>query len=416
MLYKKIKFQNLLLFFTLFLLLSIIILRSSLVVYAQDSLEDIQEKIKEYSQKVSQLNSKVGTLKSDLEYMSAQINLTEFRIKDSETNIIKTQDKIFKLTKEIEDIKNRILKLSDSIIYQKELLNNRIRERYKIKDISPFLAFFGSSTFNELIKKTEYLEQIEVQDNKLLEEMQKTKYSYDNQKNIFEDKRIEEEKLKEQLVNEKANLDSYKSLLDNQRYEKQKLLEITKNDESKYSKLLQEAQEELEQISGAVSVLKNTSGEKVKKGDLIGYQGNTGYSVGEHLHFGVYKYSSFDEIDGWSWYYSNYIDPKNVLQRKSIYWNTGCESPGYKETGKGDWIWPINNPIISQGFGTTCWSNRLYNGKPHPAYDMYGKYSEPIYAVEDGRAHFCRNCLNDGGNGVFIFHDNGYMTLYWHLK
>jgi murein DD-endopeptidase MepM/ murein hydrolase activator NlpD len=47
---------------------------------------------------------------------------------------------------------------------------------------------------------------------------------------------------------------------------------------------------------------------------------------------------------------------------------------------------------------------------------MVGIGSIDVKAVDDGEAYFCRNCLGDGGNGVFIFHDGDYMTLYWHLK
>lgn len=380
-------------------------------------MDEKEEEVERLRKEVEGLSAQANTLAGEVAYLDGQVKLTNLQIQSSQAKIENTKKQIEKLGEEIEDLSKRIDKLEESIDYQRMLLNNRFRERYKNRDISPMMVLFGSLTLDNIVRKTEYIKQVEKQDMKLLDEMDSTKKSYNTQKDIFEDRKKEEEELKAKLEEEKANLDSYKKQLDDQKYEKEKLLEITQNNEAKYRELLAEAERELRQISGAVSVLRYQNGERVKKGDLIGYQGNTGRSTGEHLHFGVYKYSSFEDIgDDWGWYYSGYIDPKEKLESKSIYWNTDCESPGYKNTGKGKWRWPLSNPIISQGFGITCYSKRFYGGKPHPAYDMYGSYGTSIYAVADGKAYFCRNCLGDGANGVFIFHDDGYMTLYWHLR
>ncbi|MBP7928225.1 peptidoglycan DD-metalloendopeptidase family protein [Patescibacteria group bacterium] len=384
-----------------------------------DKVDDLEEKIEEYEEKISELQNEANTLSREISSADAQIQVTQLKIQSSTQKIQNTQKKILELVDDIKDLGLRIDKLGDSIAHQTDVLHQRQRARYKSREVvnvSPIMLFFGSDTVSELLQRTTYLRVMEEQDTNLLEDMRETKAAFGKQKGLFEEKKNEEENLKTQLEVEKANLDNYKFQLEDQKEEKKRLLDATQNDEEKYQDLLAEAQRELNQIVGAVSVLKGQAGVDVKKGQMIGTQGNSGYSSGDHLHFGVYKYSSFNDIDGWDWYYNNYVDPSKKLSSKTVYWNDGCSGAQNKSVGNGDWAWPLKSPTISQGFGKTCWSNIYYGGKVHPAYDMYGPYGSPVYAVDDGKAYFCDNCLGDGANGVFIFHDDDYMTVYWHLK
>jgi len=215
----------------------------------QSAADEIQEDIEKYEKKIKELQSREQTLANEIEYADDQIYLAELKIQSSSAKIKKTKDEITKISGDISDLGLRIDKLVASIEYQQKILESRMRESYKSKDDSMVLLF-GTNNVGKMIQKLEYLQVMEKNDNRLLEEMRKTKETFTTQKRLFEEKKTQEEELKKQLEVEKAELDAQKGSLEDKRAEKKKLLELTQNDEAKYQQLLQEAQDELASFKG----------------------------------------------------------------------------------------------------------------------------------------------------------------------
>ncbi len=170
----------------------------------------------------------------------------------------------------------------------------------------------------------------------------------------------EKEKEKEKLTSLKVDLSDKKKLIEQNKNEKNSLLVDTKNKESQYKKILAEKQAQKDAF------------EK----ELFEYESKLRYEM----------------------------DPSSVPKARSSILS-----------------WPLDDVYITQKFGKTNASKRLYVSGSHNGVDFRASVGTPVKAslygvvVGTGDTDVYKNCYSFG-RWVMIKHPNGLSTIYAHLS
>lgn len=359
-----------------------------------DRLQSLEEEIRELEKKIAEAVDRKRTLANEISYMDSQIRLTQLQINE-------TENKIAILDQEIASLSGKIEKLEMSLTELSRLLLERIAATYKKGRISSFELLFSARDFSDFLTRFKYVQAVQLHDKKLMFQIQEAKDTFSEKKQQREEKKAEQEEAKKQLV-------AQRNKLNEQKKNKEEFLRITKNDEATYQKMLAAARAEFEALQAImagygeeVEVRNVNDGEKIAS--VI--EGASCNSTGTHLHFMVTE--------------------KGEVRNPFDYLRSGInfenDSGGDPFNPRGDWNWPLSEPIIfTQGYGNTWAINQhLVWYTFHNGIDIVSKSSLDVKATKKGKLF---RGIYTGNNGcklryVRVDHDDSDLdTIYAHVN
>src|SRR3990167_7812904 len=200
------------------------------------------------------LEKQERSLQSQITYSDNQIRLSSLKVAEARVKLAQAEKDLAKLEVQIDELTTRIGRLGSTLDQLSDVFEQRIQQTYVRTRISPFELFLSSDGFGEFLARYRYLRIIQLNDRRLLAQLQATKSNYTDHKVSLKDKQTLVANAKVRIEKEKANLETNIETEGKLKRDKEALLRVTQNDENRYRKILEVLQGEARTLANITIV------------------------------------------------------------------------------------------------------------------------------------------------------------------
>lgn len=355
--FKKIKNSAAFLTLTLTMLLLVVLPNSR--AYSQTA-NELQQKIDSHNEKIKQLDAEIQAYQKQIDQVGNDAQNLQNAIKSLDINRQKIAAEIKKTQTSIDKTNLTIQELGGQISNAEVKINSNLEIIKKtVREMNQNDDKSLIENFLESKSLAEIFDEYEFA-NQFQEKIREQSKNLALHKEELSQRKTSSEEEKKKLVALKSDLNDQNQILNINKKEKSDLLAATKNKESEYKKILATRQAEREQFEKE-----------------------------------LFQFESQLKIA---------IDPNSF------------PAPGSKV-----FSYPLDNVLITQAFGKTVDSKRLYVSGTHNGVDFRASPGTPVKAVLNGIVQGTGNtdeqpgCYSYG-KWVLIKHPNGLSSLYAHLS
>lgn len=345
--------------FKLKIILLILVFAFSANTADSQSVNELQKNISDHNEKIKQLDAEIKAYEKQLEATGNEAKTLQNAIKTLDLSQQKLNAEIKRTETNIQKTNLAIANLGGEIGNAQEKI--AVNTLAISKTINAMREQDGESLIESFLESKSLSDVLNKYESisRFQEEVKNRSRELEAHKNVLTDKKTAVETENRKLVSLRTDLRDQNQILELNKKEKNELLTATKNKETEYKKILATTQAEKERFEKELFEFES----RLKRA----------------------------------------IDPDS-----------------FPSSGKGILSWPLDKIFITQYFGKTADSKRLYVSGTHNGVDFRASRGTPVKAALSGVVEGIGNtdeqkgCYSYG-KWILVEHPNGLSTLYAHL-